>query len=72
MSVKEATREKIAQARRLLHQTTDPSTAESLTTYIEELERRLLVEMGEGGSKNTVQVSNANSANAPQVGGALV
>jgi hypothetical protein len=53
MSVKEATREKIAQTRRLLNQTTDPSTAESLRTYIEELERRLLIEMYEGGSKNT-------------------
>jgi hypothetical protein len=53
MSVKEAIGEKIAQTRRLLHQTTDRSTAESLRTYIEELERRLLIEMDEGGSKNT-------------------
>jgi hypothetical protein len=36
---------------RLLHQTTDPSTAESLKSYIEELERRLLIEMSEGPSE---------------------
>jgi hypothetical protein len=50
VETKEAIREKIAQTRRLLHQTTDRSTAESLRTYIEELERRLLIEMDEGGS----------------------
>ncbi len=51
VEAKEAIREKIAQARRLLHQTTDPSTTESLRTYIEELEHRLLIEMGEGPSE---------------------
>ena len=42
----ETIREKLAQTRRLLQQTTDPSTMESLRIYIEELERRLLLEMG--------------------------
>ena len=51
VEAKEAIREKIAQSRQLLQQTTDPSTAESLRTYIEELELRLLIEMGEGHSK---------------------
>jgi hypothetical protein len=37
---KETIRAKVAQSRRLLHQTTDPSTIESLRLYIEELERR--------------------------------
>ena len=44
----ETIREKLAQTRRLLQQTTDPSTMESLRIYIEELERRLLLEMGSG------------------------
>jgi hypothetical protein len=45
-------RDKVAQSRRLLQQTTDPSTIESLRSYIEELERRLLLEMSEGPSQN--------------------
>lgn len=40
----EAIRE-LAQSRRLLQQTTDPSTMDSLRNYIAELERRLLSEM---------------------------
>jgi hypothetical protein len=48
---KETIRAKVAQSRRLLHQTTDPSTIESLRLYIEELERRLRLEMSEGPSK---------------------
>ena len=44
----ETIREKLAQSRRLLQQTTDPSTMDSLRLYIEELERRLLLEMSEG------------------------
>jgi hypothetical protein len=43
-------REKLAQSRRLLQQTTDPSTMDSLRNYIEELEGRLLLEMSEGPS----------------------
>jgi hypothetical protein len=39
-------REEVAQSRRLLQQTTDPATTESLKVYIEELERRLLLEKG--------------------------
>jgi hypothetical protein len=41
-------REKLAQSRRLLQQTTDSSTTDSLRIYIEELEGRLLLEMSEG------------------------
>jgi hypothetical protein len=48
VETKETIREKVAQSRRLLQQTTDPSTVESLRIYIEELERRLLFEMSEG------------------------
>jgi hypothetical protein len=48
VEAKETIRDKVAQSRRLLQQTTDPSTAESLRAYIEELERRLLLEMGAG------------------------
>jgi hypothetical protein len=48
VGTKETIREKVAQSRRLLQQTTDPSTVASLRTYIEELERRLLLEMSEG------------------------
>jgi hypothetical protein len=44
----ETIRGKLAQSRRLLQQTTDPSTMDSLRTYIEELEGRLLLEMSEG------------------------
>ena len=47
---KEQLREKIAQSRRLQEQTTDRTAAESLKTYVEELEARLLVEMGAGPS----------------------
>jgi hypothetical protein len=50
VKTKEMIREKVAQSRRLLQQTTDSSTAESLRGYIEELERRLLLEMSEGPS----------------------
>jgi hypothetical protein len=46
----ETIREKLAQSRRLLQQTTDPSTMDSLRIYIEELEGRLLLEMSEGPS----------------------
>jgi hypothetical protein len=48
VDTKEMIREKVAQSRRLLQQTTDPSTIGSIRTYIEELERRLLLEMSEG------------------------
>ena len=43
---KENVQDKIVQSRRLLQQVTDPTTAQSLKTYLEELERRL-VEMME-------------------------
>lgn len=46
IETKETIRVKIAQSRRLLQQTTDSSTMESLRSYVEELERRLLLEMG--------------------------
>ena len=51
IETKETIREKVARSRRLLQQTTDAPTAESLRVYIEELERRLLLEMSEGPSK---------------------
>lgn len=51
VEAKETIREKVVQSRRLLQQSTDPSTVESLRTYIEELERRLLLEMSEGPPK---------------------
>jgi hypothetical protein len=38
----------LAQSRRLLQQTTHPSTMDSLRNTIEELERRLLLEMSKG------------------------
>ena len=44
----ETIREKLAQSRRLLQQTTNSSTMDSLRIYIEELEGRLLLEMSEG------------------------
>jgi hypothetical protein len=44
----ETIREKLAQSRRLLQQTTDPSTMDNLRIYIVELEGRLLLEMSEG------------------------
>jgi hypothetical protein len=47
VETKETIRDKVAQSRRLLQQTTDHSTVESLRTYIEELERRLLLERNE-------------------------
>jgi hypothetical protein len=37
--------QELAQSRRLLLQTMDPSTMDSLTNYIEQLEHRLLLEM---------------------------
>jgi hypothetical protein len=43
----EAIRE-LAQSRRQLQQTTDRSTMDSLRNYVEELERRLLLEMRKG------------------------
>jgi hypothetical protein len=46
VEAKETIREKLAQSRPLLEQTTDPSSMESLRIYIEELERQLLLEMG--------------------------
>jgi hypothetical protein len=48
VETKETIRDKVAQTRRLLQQTTDPSTIESLRIYIEELEGRLLLEMSGG------------------------
>lgn len=45
---KEAIREKLAQSRRLLQQIDDVPACESLRTYIEELEGRLVRRMGEG------------------------
>ena len=51
VETRETIREKVAQSRRLLQQTTDYPTVESLRTYIEELERRLLLEMGKGPSR---------------------
>ena len=50
----ETIRDKLAQSRRLLQQTTDPSTMDSLRSYIEELEGRLLLEMSEGSSDQAV------------------
>jgi hypothetical protein len=38
--------DKIVRSRRLLQQVTDPATAQSLKTYIEELEGRLVETMG--------------------------
>lgn len=48
VETRETIRDKVAQSRRLLQQTTDASTIESLRNYIEELEGRLLREMSEG------------------------
>ncbi len=45
---KETIRGKVTPSRRLLQQTTDHSTIESVRVYIEELEGRLLLEMSEG------------------------
>ena len=53
------------QSRQLLQQTTDPSTAESLRTYIEELELRLLIEMGEGPSKLIADATQLNIVSYP-------
>ena len=50
----ETIREKLAQSRRLLQQTTDSSTMETLKIYIEELEGRLLLEMSEGPQDQAV------------------
>ncbi len=47
----ERIREKVAQSRRLLKQTTDFPTVEKLRTHIDELERRLLIEMAKGPSQ---------------------
>jgi hypothetical protein len=44
----ETIRDKLAQSRRLLQQTTDPSIMDRLRIYIEELEGRLMLEMSEG------------------------
>jgi transcriptional regulator of heat shock response len=49
----EAIRE-LVQSRRLLQQTTDPSTMASLRNTIAELERRLLLEMTKGPPDRTV------------------
>jgi hypothetical protein len=49
----EAIRE-LAQSRRQLQQTTDPSTMDSLRNYVEELERRLLLEMRKGPPDHAV------------------
>lgn len=38
-------RQKIAQSQRLLHQMTDPVTVEGLKTHLEDLERKLLLEL---------------------------
>jgi hypothetical protein len=40
--------QELAQSRRLLLQTMDPSTMDSLRNYIEQLEHRLLLEMRKG------------------------
>jgi hypothetical protein len=48
METYQTIRDKLAQSRRLLQQTTDPSTTDSLRIYIEELEGRLMLEMSEG------------------------
>ena len=45
----------IAQSRRLLQQTMDRSTMDSLGNHIEELERRLLLEMREGPPDQIVE-----------------
>ena len=39
---RENIQDKILQSRRLLQQVTDPTTAQSLKAYLEELERRLV------------------------------
>jgi hypothetical protein len=51
VELKQTIREKVAHARRLLQQSTDPATADSLRVRIEELEGRILLEMSEGPSK---------------------
>jgi hypothetical protein len=48
VETKETIREKLAQSRRLLQQTTDPSIIDRLRIYIDELEGQLLLEMSEG------------------------
>jgi hypothetical protein len=48
IEAKETIREKLAQSRRLLQQSTDSATVERLRTYIDELERQLLLEMAAG------------------------
>jgi hypothetical protein len=48
VEAKETIREKLAQSRRLLQQSTDYATVERLRTYIDELERQLLLEMAAG------------------------
>jgi hypothetical protein len=48
VEAKETIREKLAQSRRLLQQSTDSATVERLRTYTEELERQLLLEMAAG------------------------
>jgi len=45
---REAVREKLAQARRLLEETVDPVTTERLRSYIEKLEQEMLSQMGKG------------------------
>jgi hypothetical protein len=47
VETKEILRDKIARSRRSLNRMDDPATAESLKAYIEELERRLLLAMGQ-------------------------
>jgi hypothetical protein len=51
-------RDKVAQSRRLLQQTTDPATIESLRSYIEELEGRLVLEMSEGPDRSVRRSRN--------------
>ena len=47
VETKEILRDKIVRSRRSLNKMDDPATAESLKAYIEELERRLLLAMGQ-------------------------
>jgi hypothetical protein len=47
-TARETIREKIAQARRLQVQVSDPLTTEKLKTHLEDLEAQLLVEMSAG------------------------
>jgi hypothetical protein len=47
VETRKSLREKIAQSRRLLQQSFDPKTVENPKAFIEDLEGRLLIEMGD-------------------------